>query len=126
MTEALAVVVLCLHLAWILWAIAGAWWTRGRPWLTAFHVLSLIWGIIVEAGPWPCPLTLAEQWLEARAGMHTPNQSPNHSWNGGFLVHYLEATIYPDLPGWLVTTFGVALCVFNLGIYARRWWQAQR
>jgi hypothetical protein len=120
--EALAVAVLVLHLVWILWAIAGALWTRGRPWLTVFHVLSLIWGIIVEVGPWPCPLTLAEQWLEARAGMH----ASAHTWASGFLVHYLEATIYPDLPAWVVTGFGVAVCAFNLGIYARRLWHARR
>jgi hypothetical protein len=120
--EALAVAVLVVHLAWILWAIAGALWTRGRPWLTAFHVLSLIWGIIVEIGPWPCPLTLAEQWLEARAGMHTSA----HTWAGGFLMHYLEATIYPDLPTWVVTGFGVAVCAFNLSIYVRRLWRWRR
>ncbi|HKM53000.1 MAG TPA: DUF2784 domain-containing protein [Isosphaeraceae bacterium] len=119
--EALAAAVLVVHLAWILWAIAGALWTNGRPWWTAFHVASLIWGIIVEIGPWPCPLTLAEQWLEARAGMHTPTQT----WAGGFLVHYLEATIYPDLPAWVVTGVGVAVCVFNLGIYVRRFWKVR-
>jgi hypothetical protein len=113
--EVLAAAVLVLHLTWILWAITGALWTRGRVWLTAFHVLSLIWGIIVELAPVPCPLTLTEQWLEARAGMHT--------WTGGFLVHYLDAAVYPDLPDWLLTGFGVAVCVFNLGIYARRWWK---
>jgi hypothetical protein len=111
---ALAAAVLVIHLAWILWAVVGAVWTRGRPWLTAFHVLSLLWGIIVEVGPWPCPLTLAEQWLEARAGAPT--------WAGGFLVHYLDAAIYPDLPAWAVTSFGVAVCVFNLGLYIRRFW----
>jgi len=116
--EALAVVVLCLHLAWILWAIAGAFWTRGRPWLTAFHVLSLIWGIIVEVGSWPCPLTLAEQHFEAKAGMHT--------WTGSFLLHYLDATIYPNLPWWLVEMCGVAICALNLAIYARRLWIAWR
>ena len=116
--EALAVAVLVLHLAWILWAISGALWTRGRPWWTAFHVLSLIWGIIVELSPWPCPLTLLEQWIEARARLHT--------WTGGFLTHNLEATIYPDLPDWLITVLGVAVCAFNLGIYARRWWKTQR
>lgn len=113
--EPLAVVVLCLHLAWILWVIAGALWTRGRPWLTAFHLLSLIWGIIVEVGPCPCPLTLMEQRLEVRAGMHT--------WAGGFLAHYLEAMIYPDLPAWLLAGFGVAVCAFNLAIYVRRFWR---
>ena len=115
--EVLDAAVLVIHLAWILWAIAGALWTRGHPRLTAFHVLSLIWGIIVELGPWPCPLTLAEQSLEAKVSTHT--------WAGGFLVHYLDATVYPNLPASLVTGFGVAVCVFNLGIYARRWWTAR-
>jgi hypothetical protein len=116
--QALAVVVLVLHLAWIFWAIVGAPWTRGRPGLTAFHVISLIWGIIVEVGPWPCPLTLAEQWLEASAGMH--------SWAGGFLVHYLDAMIYPNLPAGVITGFGVAVCSFNLAIYMRRFWNASQ
>ena len=120
--QAFAVAALCLHLAWILWAISGALWTRGHPWLTAFHVLSLVWGIIVEVGPWPCPLTLAEEWLESRAGLH----APSHVWTNGFLVHYLDAMIYPDLPAWLITGIGVAVCVFNLGVYARRFWRAQR
>jgi hypothetical protein len=114
--EALAAGVLAIHLAWILWAITGALWTRGRPWLTAFHVLSLVWGIIVEAGPWPCQLTLAEQTLEARAGTHT--------WTGSFLVHYLDKTIYPDLPDSLITALGVSVCALNLGIYAWRLWKA--
>ena len=51
---------LAIHLAWILWVIFGVFWTRGRPWLTAFHLASLGWGILVEIGPWPCPLTLFE------------------------------------------------------------------
>ena len=114
--EGLAVAILVIHLAWILWAIAGALWTRGRPWLTAFHVLSLFWGIIVEVGPWPCPLTLAEQALEAGAGVRT--------WTGSFLVHYLDAAIYPDLPVWLINSVGVGACSLNLLIYAWRAWQA--
>jgi len=116
MLEALAAAVLAIHLAWILWAITGTLVTRGRPWLTAFHVLCLIWGIIVEVGPWPCPLTLAEQWLEAHAGMHT--------WTGSFLVHYLDKTVYPDLPVSLIIACGVAVCALNLLVYAWHAWKA--
>lgn len=116
MFEALAAAVLAIHLAWILWAVTGTLWTRGRPWLTAFHVLCLVWGIIVEVGPWPCPLTLAEQSLEARAGMHT--------WTGSFLVHYLGKTIYPDLPVSLIIAGGVSVCALNLAVYAWRAWKA--
>ena len=103
---------LLVHLAWILWVIVGALFTRGRPFLTAFHFGSVIWGVIVETGPWPCPLTLAEQMLESRAGVDP--------YNGGFLIHYLDATVYPNIPeSWLVY-FGVTVCLGNLAIYARR------
>ena len=105
--------VLALHLTWILWVIFGALWTRGRPGLAALHISSLIWGIIVETGPWPCPLTLAEEFFERRAGV-----VPYH---GGFLLHYLDRVVYPNLPIELLTACGVLVCGVNLAIYVRRW-----
>jgi hypothetical protein len=107
-----ATFILFLHLVWLATVIFGAFWTRGRPRWSAVHVLALLWGILAEVGPWPCPLTLAEQYFETRAG--------NASYQGGFLMHYLDAIIYPNLPGWLVSGAGVAVCLLNLGIYARR------
>jgi Protein of Unknown function (DUF2784) len=114
----LAALVLAIHLAWILWVITGALFTRGRPWLAGVHLASLVWGIIVEAGPWPCPLTLAEQALEARAGIQP--------YSGGFLVHSLDAIVYPDLPAGLVIGFGIAVCCGNLLIYLFRFARALR
>jgi hypothetical protein len=108
----LAAAVLAVHLAWILWVFAGALWTRGRPWLTGLHLASLVWGIIAEAGPWPCPLTLAENALESRAGIHP--------YSGGFLVHYLDGIVYPNLPAAVVISFGVAVCCANLLVYLVR------
>ena len=67
--ELLATGISILHLVWILLVIFGAFWTRGRPFWTVVHLLSLGWGIIVEAGPWPCPMTLAEQYLPMGAGL---------------------------------------------------------
>ena len=107
-----AVLVLSAHLVWLLLVVFGAIWTRGRPAWSAVHILALLWGIVAEAGPWPCPLTLAEQYFEARAGA-----PPYH---GGFLLHCLDAIVYPNLPGWVVASAGVAVCAFNLGIYAWR------
>lgn len=115
LTQALPPAVVAIHLAWILWVIVGAYWTRGRPWLTAFHVTSLVWGIIVDTCPISCPLTLAEQILESRAG--------DHVWAGSFLLHYLDAIVYPNLPVSVLVAFGVAVCAFNLGIYAWRLWK---
>ncbi|HEV2463563.1 MAG TPA: DUF2784 domain-containing protein [Acidobacteriaceae bacterium] len=108
----IATAILCIHLLWIAAVIIGAAFTRGRPVWTALHVASLLWGIIVEVLPITCPLTMAEQYFETRAGLPT--------YHGSFLMHYLDAIIYPNLPWWLVATVGVLICALNLGIYGWR------
>jgi hypothetical protein len=105
----LAAFFLAIHLVWLALVIFGALWTRGRPVWSGLHILALAWGVIVEVGPWPCPLTLAEQYFEGPFGQPLSQ--------GGFLLHYLDAIVYPNLPGWLVTSAGVAVCALNLGIY---------
>jgi hypothetical protein len=111
---AIAILILAVHLTWLALVIIGAIWTRGRPFWSAVHISALLWGIAVEAGPWPCPLTLAEQYFENQAGFA--------AYQGSFLLHYLDAIVYPNLPAWLITVAGVAVCVFNLAIYVRRLW----
>jgi hypothetical protein len=109
----LSVAVLILHLLWILWVIFGALFTRKRAALRYVHIASLVYGVFIEITPWPpCPLTVLEQWLEEQAGI-VPYNEP-------FVVHYLEAVIYPDIPLLLLVSCAVAVCLFNLGIYAVR------
>ncbi|HEY3937005.1 MAG TPA: DUF2784 domain-containing protein [Bryobacteraceae bacterium] len=115
--KGLATLVLTIHLAWILWVVLGALWTRGRTVLATFHVLSLGWGIIVELSPLPCPLTLAEQFFEDRAG---------GAYEGGFLLHWLDRLVYPAIPDAVLTGIGVAVCVLNIAVYVRRYWKAGR
>jgi hypothetical protein len=114
----LAITILWLHIAWILAVLFGVIFTRGRPVWTTLHVVSLVWGIVVEVGPWPCPLTMAEQYFEARAGMH--------AYQGSFLLHYLDRIVYPNLPWWLVGSVGASICAINLGIYAWRFYRWRR
>jgi hypothetical protein len=104
----LASLVLLLHLAWIV--LLGWLVTRRRPWLRWLHIGSLLWALCVEAGPWPCPLTILEQGLEGHAG--------SGAYQGSFIVHYLETFIYPDVPQWLLTWFGPVVCV---AIFAIHW-----
>lgn len=111
---ALDVAVLVLHLLWILWVILGCLVTRNRKLLALFHIVSLIWGIAVEAGPWPCPLTFAEQWFETRAGFA--------AYRGSFLVHYLQVLIYPNVSEELLAWCGSAVCALNLAVYGWRLW----
>ncbi len=106
----LASAVLLLHVAFILWVVFGALLVRSRPVLRWVHIASLIWGILTELAPWPCPLTLLENWLELKAGVE-----PYH---GGFLLHNLDRLVYPNISPVLLTVIGVAICVLNLGIYA--------
>ncbi len=108
----LADAALVVHALYILWVIFGAILTRGRPRLAAVHIATIIWGIIAETTPAPCPLTLAENWCEARAGV-----APYH---GPFLLHCLDATVYPRVPSALLVTVAVAVCLFNLGTYVQR------
>jgi len=116
--SALAAVILALHLLFILWVVFGVTVTRRRPVLRWLHLGCLVWGILIELLPWICPLTWAENWLETRAGI-APYQ-------GGFLLHYLDALVYPNIPPGLLTGFGVAVCVVNLGIYAMRFHRRRR
>jgi hypothetical protein len=110
--RALVALVLTIHLTWILWVIVGAFFTRGRPWLTAFHLASLAWGVIVDTGPWPCPVTLLEQWLETQAGMH--------AFTGSFLVHYLNLIVYPNVPVSVIIWGATAVCCANILVYIYR------
>lgn len=110
--------VLLIHAAWIVWVIFGWLVTPYRPWLRWLHIGSVIWGICVEAGPWPCPLTILEQKLESRTG--------SVSYQGSFIIHYLEAFIYPDVSPQLLTWFGSAVCIAILAIHGGRFWRDRR
>ena len=114
---ALAVSVLFLHVLFILWVVFGAFLTRSHPILRWLHVGSLVWGILTELLPWPCPLTVLENWLEGNAGVE-PAQ-------GGFLLHYLDKLVYPDISSTMLTIAAVIICSLNLAFYGRQIWIAR-
>ncbi len=107
-----AVTVLTVHLGWIVWVIFGWVVTRNRPILRWLHILSLIYSIFIENLPWPCPLTVAETRFEELAGIR--------SYHEPFLVHYLNALIYPSVSQTLLTWCASAVCVAILGVYGLR------
>jgi hypothetical protein len=115
--SALAIPVLLLHALYILWVVLGALLTRSRPILVWLHVASLVWGILTELLPWPCPLTVLENWLEHNAGVE-----PHH---GGFLLRYLDKLVYPDISSSMLTTAAVIVCALNLAFYGWKGWIAR-
>lgn len=110
---AFAILILTLHVVFILWVIFGALLTRGSPLYTALHMVSFAWALLIEIVPWSCPLTLAENWFEMHAGI-APYQ-------GGFVLHYLDALVYPNLPPLLLTAAAAVVFAVNVAVYARRW-----
>ena len=102
-------IVLGVHLLWILWVILGALVTRRRRWLRWFHILSLIYGVLIELLDFPCPLTITEDALRVRTGLSMYDE--------GFITHYLGVLVYPDISPMLLTWVGVLVCLFNLAIY---------
>ena len=107
-----ATAVLAIHLAWVIWVIFGWLVSRSRPWLRWLHFASLVYGVFIEIAPWPCPLTLLEQHLEKLAGF-APYRGP-------FLVHYLDALVYPNVPEETLVSLGVVVCGANLYLHVRR------
>lgn len=104
-----AAVVFGLHLLFIGWVMFGAFLTRSRSVLRTLHLVSLFWGILIEVLPWTCPLTYIENWAEQRAGAGP--------YQGGFLLHYLDRLVYPDISPIVLTSAAVAVCAANLVFY---------
>jgi len=74
------------------------------------HVPVVLWAAAMEAFGWPCPLTVAEKWLLARAG--------RAAYDGGFLGHYLLKPLFgPQTPHWVEQGMAYAMALINLGVY---------
>jgi hypothetical protein len=108
--------VLILHLLFICMVIFGALALPRWPRFALAHVPAVVWGFLVEALGWYCPLTDLENHLLRRAGQS--------GYAGNFLEHYLLAAIYPDgLTREVQLALAVAVLLINGGIYG---WMATR
>lgn len=114
----LATLVLLVHALFIVWVIFGALLARSRPLLRRLHIASLIWGVLAEILPWPCPLTPLETSLEKKAGIEP--------YQGGFLLHYLDKLVYPDISPTVLTVAAIVVCLLNLAFYTRLKWTPRR
>ncbi|MGO8757673.1 MAG: DUF2784 family protein [Terracidiphilus sp.] len=107
-----AVLIPLVHLLWVVFVIFGALGTRGRAFWSSIHILASISAIFTLNNVYPCPLTFAENYFEGRAGQPT--------YEGRFLVHYLQRYLSSSLPAWVIVGVGVSICCFNLSVYILR------
>lgn len=106
--------VLLLHLAFVLFVIAGSFLAWQWRTVARWHLPALLWGLWIEFSGQVCPLTPLENRLRELAGQA--------GYSGGFVEHYLVPLLYP--PGltpehqWLL---GAVLIIVNVAGYYGVW-----
>ena len=111
--------VVALHLAFIVFVVAGGLLALHRRAWALVHLPALAWGAWTEFTATVCPLTPWEQALRRAAG--------EAGYAGGFIDHYLVPIIYP--PGLTAQTqfvLGVGVVALNALVYALVWWRWRR
>lgn len=109
--------VLVLHLLFICLVVFGSLAVQRRPRFAFIHLPAVVWGFLVEAAGWYCPLTDLENELLRRAGQA--------GYDGSFLEHYLLAVIYPEgLTRGVQLALAAAVLLINGGMYG--WMLARR
>ena len=103
-----------MHLAYIVFVVAGAVLVRYRPKLLWVHLVAVAWGAYVALAHRVCPLTPLENALRVRAGQV--------GYSGDFVEHYLIPVIYPKAltPGIQVAE-GIFVLAVNLALYTWVW-----
>lgn len=110
----LADAVLIVHLAFILFVVAGALLVLRWPRLGWVHVPCVVWGALIEFTGGVCPLTPLEVALRQQAGQA--------GYAGGFIEHYVSGLIYPDGLSRLTQLFlGLFVLMVNGLAYLRLW-----
>ena len=110
----LADLLVLLHFAFILFAIAGGLsclrWRRAAY----VHLPVVGWSALVELAGWVCPLTPWENHLRWQAG--------ETSYDGDFIAQYILPLIYPaGLTRYVQIALGLSVIALNAAVYVYVW-----
>lgn len=106
--------VLLLHLVFIGVVLFGGLAVWRWPRLAWIQIPAALWGALVEAAGWPCPLTDVEDYFLHRAG--------KAGYDNGFLADTLLAIIYPEgLTRDVQWGLAMAVVAVNVIIYVWTW-----
>jgi hypothetical protein len=118
----LADLVMVLHFGFILLVVFGGLLVLRWQGFALLHLPAVFWSLFLEFKPGTiCPLTPLEQSLRLRAG--------EAGYGGGFIEHYLEPIIYPDMSLHDQYFLGLGLVVLTVVIYWRvykKWRSSKR
>ena len=117
--RALADFVLLLHLAFIVFVVAGGLLALRWRWAPVIHLPAALWGIFIELTGGVCPLTPLENALRRAAG--------SSGYEGGFIEHYLVPLIYPaSLTPQVQLALAGFVLVVNSVVYTAVLWRRRR
>ena len=107
----LADLLVALHLAFVVFVVAGGLLVLRWPKVAYAHLPAAVWGAVVEVTGWICPLTPLENWLRQRAGLDV--------YTGDFVARYIMPVLYPEgLTRESQLMMGTVVVVLNIAIYA--------
>jgi hypothetical protein len=120
MYRALTELTIIVHLAFIVFVVAGGILARQRPWLMPVHLVALAWAVYAELSSGiVCPLTAVENFFAGRAGIA--------GYSGDFVAHYLAPVIYQEgLPSKWQYVLAVVVLGFNVLIYVSLLWSRSK
>lgn len=104
--------VVIAHLSWILFLIFGFFLGAKNRYVKYLHISGWFFALFLAVSDLYCPLTYLEQWLRKKAGAQ--------SYEGSFIIHYLEKIIYIELPPDVLRLGTLALFLFNMLLYTRK------
>ena len=108
----LATAVVVVHMAFVVFVVAGGLFALRWPRLAWLHLPAALWGAMIALAGWICPLTPFENWLRVRGGAAR--------YDTGFLERYLLPILYPGaMTRGLQIATGVIVVVINLLVYWR-------
>lgn len=109
--QILAELLVVLHLAFVVFVLAGGLLALRWRWIPLIHLPAALWGVFIELSGGLCPLTPLENALRRAAG--------ESGYSGGFIEHYILPVLYPE---WLSAPMQLVLAavviVVNGMVYA--------
>jgi hypothetical protein len=109
----LADIVVLTHFLWIVFLFFGAFWGAKNKTVKVFHVVGLVFALIIQIFDWYCPLTHLEVWLRSK-------HAPTLTYTGSFIIHYVEMVVYIEVSRYWVLILTVFLCGLNIWIYLKK------
>lgn len=111
--------IVLLHLAFVVFVIAGGLLVFRWRWMGWLHLPAVVWAALLEFNGWLCPLTPLELKLRAAGGQA--------GYSGGFVEHYILPVLYPvGLDSSMQYLLGTLVILINVSVYAWLLWRLKK